>query len=211
MINSCAICSSDTYSRTDKKGRIFHFCSSCSFVSLDSSFYLSFEEERSRYELHNNNRDDEGYTMWLNSFIEKAVEPFVSPGSRILDFGSGPQPVLAGLLREKGYAADIYDSHFHDRPFSGLYNMITATEVFEHISSPLSAAVELKKNLHKGGYLSIKTSFRPEDDNTFLKWWYKEDSTHISFFFPRSLHILSELADLSVHYCDNSSIVIFKN
>lgn len=211
MNYNCPICSAGTYSKTDRKGRVFHFCSVCQFISLDPSFHLSFEEERSRYDQHNNNPDDKGYRQWLEKFILQAVKPFVPAGSRILDFGSGPEPVLARLLQIEGYSVEIYDKHFSEKPYSGLFDMITATEVFEHIAAPLSVVKHLKNSLKPKGFLSVKTAFRPENDDKFLKWWYKEDATHISFFSDKSLESVSSETGLELFYSDCNSVVIFRN
>lgn len=211
MNHNCLICASPTYCKTDAKGRSYHFCPNCRFISLDPSFYLSEEKEKKRYNLHNNGSDNSGYIQWLQSFLQKAVLPFISPCDRILDFGSGPVPQLKILLENKGYKVDIYDKYFYDHPFSGTYKMITATEVVEHLRDPLSVLKILSESLEPQGYLAIKTAWRPEKDEDFLSWWYKEDSTHIVFFSKKSFSLLSDRLGLNIYYSDNNSIVIFRN
>ncbi|MBI9098001.1 MAG: class I SAM-dependent methyltransferase [Spirochaetaceae bacterium] len=211
MSHKCQICSEITYEKTDRKGRIFHFCRNCRFISLDSSFFLTPEQEKKRYELHNNTLENQGYKKWLNSFIDQAVSPYVPVHGQILDFGSGPNPVLKILLEQKGFSVNIYDKYFYDVPFSGLYDTITATEVMEHIASPVQLLDTLKKSLKTKGHLAIKTEFRPDKDEDFLKWWYKEDPTHISFFSRHTFNILSDKIGLGVIFSDNFSIIIFRN
>ena len=211
MNHKCVICSSETEAKSDKKGRIFHFCKYCCFISLDPLFYLSPEQEKARYNMHNNTVQSDGYKKWLLSFINTAVKPFVEKGGSILDFGSGPTAVLGDLLILEGYSVDLYDKFFHDSEYYGSYDMITSTEVFEHISEPVSVLKQLKKSLKKNGYLSIKTAFHPEEEEEFLTWWYKEDKTHISFFSKETFLYISSLLDMSIHFCDYSSIIIFRN
>jgi ubiquinone/menaquinone biosynthesis C-methylase UbiE len=211
MSHKCIICAGQTYDKPDNKGRIFHFCNSCGFISLDSLSILSETEEKARYDLHNNSSENQGYIRWLNQFIQEAVHPYVYPGDSILDFGSGPDPQLKKLLEFEGYTVDIYDKYFHNLPIPGDYNMITLTEVLEHLKDPLKILSELRKSLRVNGYLAIKTAFSPESDDDFLKWWYKEDSTHISFFSSRTFDLIADKIRLKFHYCDNNSIVIFRN
>ena len=196
MNPSCLICSSDTYSKEDSSGRLFHFCNHCQFVSLDQKFHLSFEAERQRYDLHDNRSDNEGYRQWLRTFAHEAVVPYISKDSRILDFGSGPNPLLKEILAEEGYSVEIYDKHFHDYPFKGKFDMIISTEVIEHIENPIVQIQKLKSHLHPRGYLSLKTAFRPISDEDFLKWWYKEDKTHISFLSPEAVSFSAEKSGL---------------
>jgi len=211
MNHNCIICTSPTYLDTDQKGRIFHFCPKCRFISLDHSFHLTPSEEKKRYDLHNNSSDNPGYIQWLSRFAEIAVIPYVTTDKRILDFGSGPNPLLKELLELKGYSVDIYDRYFHDYPYSGCYDMIISTEVIEHLKSPLKILESLKESLNEGGYLSLKTAFHPDEDSAFLKWWYKEDSTHISFFSMKTFEYISGKTGLKMHFCDRDSIMLFKN
>lgn len=211
MIFSCLICTSETYEKVDRRGRVYHFCPQCLFVSLDKRFFISFEEERRRYDLHYNDSQNNGYVQWLMEFVEVAVKPNLPRESRILDFGSGPNPLLQKLLIEQGYDAEIYDIHYYDHIYSGLYDAIISTEVIEHIPNPLNQIKALKAYLKRSGFIIIKTSFRPLSDDAFLKWWYKEDITHISFFSSHTMKVLAEISGLTVHFCDNQSIIILKN
>lgn len=211
MNSNCLICSSDTYTKMDRQGRTYHFCTNCQFITLDQSLVLPFDQERERYELHNNSSDNEGYKLWLKSFIDRAVRPYINHKSRILDFGSGPNPLLQKILNDDGYKIDIYDKHFYTHPFSGLYDMIISTEVIEHIYDPLKQVGQLKSHLNLKGFLALKTSLRPLSDDAFLTWWYKEDRTHISFLSLKAIDIISRKTGLQVYFCDNRSIIIFRN
>lgn len=48
----------------------------------------------------------------FNSFLKAAVFPFAPASGRALDFGCGHGPVLAGILTEAGYEADLFDKYF---------------------------------------------------------------------------------------------------
>ena len=110
----------------------------------------------------------------------------------------------------KGYNVDIYDKYFHDLEYFGSYDMITSTEVFEHLSYPVQTLEKLKRSLKKRGFISIKTAFRPKKDEDFLTWWYKEDPTHISFFSKETFLFMSSLIGFNIHFCDDKSVIILR-
>ncbi len=208
MKNNCILCNKETSEEIDKKGRIYHFCDYCGFISLDSFFYLSFQDQKERYSLHNNNLENKGYVSWLEAFTEKAVVPWIDKGGKILDYGSGPNPVLQKLLISRGYKADYYDKFFHDYPCTGLYDAVTSTEVIEHVEDPSAFLQIIINRLKPGGILAVKTSFVTGSRDQFLSWWYKEDTTHISFFSYKTFLFLSELLKLEILYTDKSSIIV---
>lgn len=209
-MKSCPICQSSCAMESDQKNRIYHICSSCRFTFLDKKFHISSDEEKKRYELHNNDPEDQGYRKWLSAFIDQAVKPYAASGSMILDYGSGPEPVLASLLREEGYSVQIYDKYFAPQEVSGSFAMITSTEVIEHVDDPIALLKKMKSLVIRGGHVSLKTSFRPSGDGDFFKWWYREDSTHISFFTVASIEKMAEITGFSVRFCDNRSVMVLQ-
>ncbi len=160
---------------------------------------LSSAAERERYLLHENSRENSGYVAYLMRFIEEIVITHVKRGGIILDFGSGPVPVLSELLHEAGFSVTSYDPYFEpDRGYRDAeYDAIILLEVIEHIADPLTVICHLKKILSPQGCIIIQTQLvTPEIMEMFSTWWYKEDRTHISFFSERSLQILAESAGL---------------
>lgn len=210
MMESCPICRHDCLTEWDKKDKAYHICSSCGFTFLDKIYHLTAVEEKKRYELHNNDPEDEGYRKWLTAFIEQAVKPYISTDRPILDFGSGPVPVLAALLREEGYSVKTYDKYFAPEEVAGPFAMITSTEVIEHVADPLNLLKKLLTLVEAGGFIALKTAFRPAEDEKFFKWWYREDSTHISFFTVDSFGEMAEKTGLTIQFCDNRSVVILR-
>jgi hypothetical protein len=148
----------------------------------------------------------------FDTLITEAILPIINPGEPILDYGSGPGPVLAQLLQEKKFRTTCYDPYFANNLDwqKEKYQLITMTEVIEHISDPL---VELKKLLPfllQNGYLLVTTYFHPEDDHEFLKWWYRSDQTHITFYTPQTMTVLAELAGLKLVYAKGKDRVLFQ-
>ena len=77
----------------------------------DPELHPSAEEEEYRYAQHNNSDDCPGYRDFLNQALEPTL-PYLDFGMEGLDFGCGPNPVLARMLDEAGYSCTYYDPFF---------------------------------------------------------------------------------------------------
>ena len=184
-INSCKICSNTTEELYDQQLKVtYDVCHKCGFISKQDSFVLSQEEELVRYKNHkNDNEDNTGYINMFKNLIDLHVKPLKTVKS-ILDFGSGPYPMLQKLLKREGYDVAIYDPFFNKELDyqNNKYDLITTTEAIEHFKNPIKEIEHLLSLLNDNGYLLIMTNFRTMDLDSFSKWWYRRDPTHISFF-----------------------------
>lgn len=207
---NCKICKSTINKQTIlKNSRIYYHCDKCGFISLDSNFLLSRDEEKARYDLHENSSENSGYLKLLQDFIMTAVKPY--PVQKILDYGSGPNPILATLLREEKYDVDIYDPYYAplDSMKNTQYDMIISTETFEHFQNPLEEMDSIIKLLKPQAYLSIMTSFAyPYEE--FKAWRYKDDATHIAFYSIATFQRLAELFSMSIIYSNNKNIIVLR-
>ncbi len=167
-------------------------CPVCGYIGVEPSRLPSPEAEEARYRLHRNSRSDSRYVSWILEFVE-AVEPYLRPGGELLDFGSGPEPVPAALLRERGYPVLAYDPFFApgDDWRSRAWDAVLVHEVAEHLAEPGAALAELAALLRPGGALCVRTRFPPRDREAFARWRYRMDSTHVGFFRPESFAWLS--------------------
>ena len=188
----CSLCNSPlTVNKIDTQGKKYHICDKCELIQLDKKFYLSIEDEKKRYELHENSTKNRGYLTYLNNIITNSVTPFLKPGNRLLDFGCGPEKTWAGLLKEKGVHVSTFDPFFDNNKWVNKnYNAITAIEVFEHLISPAKDLTRLSNCLRTGNYLIIRTMLHNKNWDTFKKWWYKDDPTHVSFYSTVSINYI---------------------
>lgn len=157
-------------------------CQNCGAVFLDSRFHVSTQEEKARYETHNNDVDDPGYQRFVQPVID-AVEQSFSPDCRGLDFGAGTGPVITKILREKGYAVEVYDPFFANHPeaLEQKYDFIVCCEVIEHFRDPAKEFGLLRSLLNPRGALFCMTEVYSEGID-FRSWYYKNDPTHIFFY-----------------------------
>jgi hypothetical protein len=210
---SCKICFQDTRLIHATKPDIqYYCCNSCDFIFIDDNHLLSAEEETARYRQHDNTLENEGYVSMLNYFIKKSVLPYRDSVKNILDYGCGESPVLALLLKEEGFEVDIYDKFFHPEEIyrDKTYDLITATEVIEHLNNPLNTFDLFRSLLNNEGFTSIMTSFHPQNDQQFIDWWYRRDRTHISFYSRDTFDYVAKKCRMNMLYFDDKNISVLQ-
>jgi len=180
--------------RWGKARRRYHLCPACRLIHLDPGDRLDSASEAQRYRLHRNSPRDEGYRAFLGPLVAELVERLAS-GARGLDFGCGPEPVLAELLSRHGFACDLYDPLFHPQPPAPPYDFIAASEVFEHFHHPAREMERWRTLLRPGGLLGIMTE-RWESLEFFARWPYTSDPTHVCFLHDATLDWISRHLDL---------------
>ncbi|SCZ76443.1 class I SAM-dependent methyltransferase [Acidaminobacter hydrogenoformans] len=211
---NCTICGAMTRALIQPAtGHCYYRCDHCDFIFKAEEHVVSAEEERREYDLHVNSIDDPRYVAYFKRFVEAAVVGHVTIGKNGLDFGSGPEPVLAEILeRDYGYRMDIYDLFYApEKVFAGRrYDLITCTEVAEHLRDPLAFFRLARELLQEDGLLAVMTQFHPEGDEAALKAHYLRDQTHISFFSFKTMETVAALTGLEVVYTDHKRYTAFR-
>jgi hypothetical protein len=213
MKRVCKICSTATREIHHKTFGIYHVCDLCGFISKDKENHISEQAQQTIYDSHHNSFEDPVYVAYFNHFLNEAVFPYIKSGKCGLDFGSGPSPVLAQLLTETyGYDMEIYDLFYSPMKsyLDKTYNLITATEVVEHLEKPLYYFSLYRDHLREDGILSVMTQFHPSDDEEFLQWHYIRDRSHISFYSERTFITIAEKLGLKILYTDHRKFITFK-
>jgi 2-polyprenyl-3-methyl-5-hydroxy-6-metoxy-1,4-benzoquinol methylase len=166
-------------------------CETCEARFLDPRHFLAPEDERAHYAQHENTIDDPGYRRFLAKLATPLLER-LAPASRGLDYGCGPGPALAAMLREAGHEVALYDPFFHPDPaaLSQSYDFITCTETAEHFHHPADEFDRLERMLAPGGWLAVMTSFQT-DDARFATWHYRRDPTHVVFYREVTFRVIA--------------------
>lgn len=207
----CPLCRSvKTEYKIHSKNRDFFSCNKCQLVFVSPKQLLSFEEERKRYDLHQNNIIDEGYKKFLHLVITPLLTR-LKPNSLGLDFGSGPFPALAQLLKEENFMLDIYDPFYakDETVFTKKYDFITLTEVAEHLYNPYQEFNRIISLLKKGGFLAIMT-LRTDTVTDFKSWFYLNDDTHVCFYADATMEYLAKKYNLTLEILDNRVVLLQK-
>jgi len=211
----CNICENEDLHLIEIKNKAglkkYYRCKKCEFIFIDKAHILTLEDEGRRYEVHNNEISDPSYRSYFKKFINY-IEDDLDKENTILDYGSGPQPVLADVMEEEGYKVDIYDKFFYNKKdyLDKMYDVIISTEVFEHIYKPIETLETLLSILKKNGRLILMTAVSPSTDEEFKKWWYIQDATHVVFYNEKTFDAISRKYNLDIIKYNHKNIIIFQ-
>lgn len=175
-------------------GVLWH-CQCCDLIFKDPQFFLNLSEQKSRYDNHHNSIEDQGYVNTFMPVLQAVTDLFADVNQkeqlRFLDWGSGPEPVLAQLFKQRFLLdIEIYDPVYAVTELGPKkYDLITCTEVVEHMTDPLRDFKKIDEHLKSGAYFIGLTNFYPRQD--FRKWWYVRDLTHVIFFSEKTFNYLA--------------------
>lgn len=173
-------------------GKRYWRCDVCEATFLDPGQQPTRDEEFSHYGHHENDPDDARYRRFLAKLADPLLEK-LQPGMSGLDYGCGPGPALAAMLGEAGIEMALYDPFF--RPARDVlerhYDVITLSEVAEHMFEPAAEFERLDQLLKPGGWLGVMTCFQTDDDR-FAAWHYRRDPTHVVFYRIRTFEVIAE-------------------
>ncbi|HJN18942.1 MAG TPA: class I SAM-dependent methyltransferase [Armatimonadota bacterium] len=214
MTPPCRLCYSRKTELLHRGGKGFHSrdfyrCRMCGLVFVPDEFLLAPGEERARYELHENSADDAGYVQFLSNLSDELI-PLLDPGAEGLDFGSGPTPVLCGLLDDAGFTMRGYDLYFQpdESALQRSYDFISCTETVEHFRDPAKEFDRLDGLLRPGGVLGVMTAML-DDWSGFADWHYPRDDTHICFYSPDVMRWIAARFGWSAQ-CPRPNVVLFR-
>lgn len=189
---ACPVCRAPTPLRfLLVEGRDYWRCEACEARFLDPRQFPGRRDERAHYLLHENDPDDPRYRKFLSKLAEPLLEK-LGTGKRGLDYGCGPGPALAAMLREAGHQMALYDPFFHSdpAPLAQSYDFITCSETVEHFHHPAEEFDRLDGMLRPGGWLGVMTCFQ-SDDARFANWHYRKDPTHVVFYRQATFEMIA--------------------
>ncbi len=222
MAEKCVFCASVRGECLNAAGTRYWACFDCGGIALDRTMLLTPEAERARYTLHDNSLNNVGYKRYLEDFLASIVgyPEILNAGFcnswRFFDYGSGPEPALISLMREKGFEARGWDPFFapEEKCYPGGADIVTCLEVAEHFIDPEKDFTALSSCVTPGGFLALGTHLlddlsqrEPAPEATpeaapeavpaaetyaaFSSWWYRQDPTHVSFYTKKALVLIA--------------------
>ncbi len=198
--SSCRVCrDGDLCDFAFLDGRRYERCPACLATLVAADDLPTLEAERRHYLHHRNDIHDPGY----RKFASKLVEPlaaFLKEGASGLDYGCGTGPVAAAMLRERGFAVELFDPLFepNQAALQRTYDFIVCSEVVEHFHHPADEFDRLAGLLKSGGVLGIMTGFQ-DDDQRFAGWHYRRDPTHVVFYRAETLQRVAQQRGWACH------------
>ncbi|PKQ13451.1 MAG: methyltransferase type 12 [Alphaproteobacteria bacterium HGW-Alphaproteobacteria-1] len=174
-------------------GKGYWRCARCGARGMNPAHYPDRSAERAHYDWHENHVDDPGYRRFLGR-LAAPLRARLVPGAQGLDYGCGPGPALAAMLREAGHGMAVYDPFYapDPTPLTATYDFVTCTEVAEHFHAPAVEFDRLGALLRPGGLLAVMTCFQTEDAR-FETWHYRKDPTHVVFYRAETFGIIAAM------------------
>jgi hypothetical protein len=216
----CGLCGTRLAARPDAvvQGRAYHLCQVCDLLQMTPQDRLDVTEETARYLKHNNSIRTKGYLAFLERIMVPVMKQLIlcghAPGTaRGLDFGSGPYPMLAELMGERGYPVEIFDPLFAPRNRASLmsrpFDFILCCETVEHFYRPAEEFCFMKKLLAPKGFLAIMTSLR-RPGLALASWHYAQDETHVALYSVQTMHWIAGQFNLDISF-PAQDVVLFGN
>ncbi len=192
----------------DINNRVYWRCPSCFLIFIDSNHLPAPQQEKARYDLHQNENTDTTYLSFLSPMID-SIKPYIHKTMLGLDYGCGPNPVLADMLRSQGYSIFHYDPYYFPIIDRINFDFVLSTEVVEHFHKVEVEWTRLIDLVNQGGYLGIMTHMY--DDVTDLKkWYYMRDFTHTAFYHSQTFSFIAQHWKLKLCIMMNSRIAILQ-
>jgi glycosyltransferase involved in cell wall biosynthesis len=207
----CHICTSTSnlfskYQILGKYDITYYQCTECGFVQTESPYWLddAYSEAIADSDIGLVYRN-----LNLSLLTERVISNHFDGDSSFLDYGGG-YGLFVRLMRDKGfdfYWEDKFCQNIFARNFildsSIKYELVTAFEVFEHLSDPL---MEIEAMLQFSDSVLFSTELLPASNPRPGEWWYYAPQTgqHISFYTYSSLQKIAERLGLKF-YSDGSS------
>jgi 2-polyprenyl-3-methyl-5-hydroxy-6-metoxy-1,4-benzoquinol methylase len=192
------------------KIRDYWQCQCCQLVYVKPEQYISTEQEKKIYDLHQNNSEDDGYRNFLDKLLVP-LEQYLKRGMIGLDFGCGPSASISDMFAERGFQMKNYDIFYANNPkiLKNKYDFITCTEVIEHLHHPHQELTLLSNLLNNNGHLGIMTK-RVIDKNRFANWHYKNDQTHVCFYSEVTFEYIAKYWKFNLHIINSDSVILQK-
>lgn len=188
--------------------RKFFLCGDCCLIMADAGSFPSPQEEKERYLQHHNSPQNEGYIKFLSQ-LTGPLEQLLADQKTCLDYGCGPSPVLAGMLRSKGLDCSLYDPFFFPDMPDGKFDFVVSTECPEHFFDPAADFGVMADKIKDCGYLAIMTETW-ETVEKFSSWHYIRDKTHVAFYHIRTMEWISAHYRLTPVYSDGKRVFIWQ-
>ena len=175
---------------------------------MSAQHWLPDCAEYAHYLTHENQCDDPGYRRFLSKLATPLLKR-LPPASKGLDFGCGPGPALAKMLRDAGHDMAVYDPYFAPgpAPLSSIYDFVTCTETIEHFHNPHSEFTRLRALIRPGGWLGLMTCFQT-DDARFAAWRYRMDPTHVVFYREATFRFLAQRWNWECHVPEKDVVLM---
>lgn len=183
-------------------------CTHCDFVQTEPPYWL---DEAYSNVIVDSDIGLVGRNFKLSQFTYSVVVSIFGNSGKYVDYGGG-YGLFVRLMRDKGvkfyrynpFCENLFAKSFDaELPGDGHYSLVTAFEVFEHLTKPLD---EIEKMLTFAPSIFFSTVLLPHSRPKPQEWWYYslDGGQHVSIFSRKSLEIISESFGLHLYSNEHS-------
>jgi hypothetical protein len=206
MAQNCPLCNHTHHTAMNEA---FRLCSNCLGIFKRNDLLLDTTKEKERYNLHENDANDEAYQAFVSPITQAVLHSF-TPTAVGLDFGAGKSSAICKVLQDNGYNIKAYDPFFNDDKvlLAQTYHYITSCEVIEHLYHPKKEFKRLHSLLKPNGALYCMTHLYDESID-FEKWYYKNDPTHVFIYQEETVAYICKTFGFRRYKVENRLISLF--
>ncbi len=211
----CHICESTSnlfsnYQILKKYNIEYYQCTECGFVQTEFPYWL---DEAYSVAIADSDVGLVYRNLNLSVLTSKIISRHFDSNASFLDYGGG-YGLFVRLMRDKGfdfYWEDKFCQNIFAKEFTvssdTKYELVTAFEVFEHLSDPLP---EVEAMLQFSDSILFSTELLPASNPRPGEWWYYAPQTgqHISFYSYDSLQKFSDRLGLNYYTNHNSQHIL---
>ncbi|GAC1563825.1 MAG: hypothetical protein NVS2B7_37780 [Herpetosiphon sp.] len=208
VTNVCKVCSAPTI--VIGRGLVlakydvgYHKCVACGFVQPDAPHWL---DEAYSNVITNSDLGLVQRNMFLSKLTAAIIHTHFDAGGRFIDFGGG-YGLFVRMMRDLGlnfyrydkFCPNLFAQRFEvDLEDRGVYNLVCAFEVFEHLVDPMT---EIDQMLKFSRNILFSTTLVPQKTPPVDEWWYYglEHGQHVSLYSRESLQVIAERAGLRLY------------
>ena len=206
----CKICTNttDLFGETKILGKYhasFYRCSQCGFMQTETPYWL---DDAYSSIMTKSDIGLIGRNLEMANIAKTLILTCLDPRERFIDYGGG-YGMFVRLMRDAGFDFYRYDplcENLFSESFdaqSGLkYSLLTAWEVFEHLTDPLA---EIEKMLSFSQTIFFSTLLLPSPPKSLNNWWYYglEHGQHVAFYSAETLQAISKKFNLKLYYSNS--------
>lgn len=172
----------------------YYSCDNCGFIQTESPYWL---EEAYSSAIARSDIGLIGRNVKLSNFCSALIPMFSNRMVQFLDYGGG-NGMFVRMMRDKGFEFYWHDIHAANQFAEGFeashgmkFALITAFEVFEHLTQPLETIADMFKY---SDTLIFTTRLLPRWNTKPDEWWYFTPDTgqHVSLYSRESLDIIAK-------------------
>ncbi|MEX0944090.1 MAG: class I SAM-dependent methyltransferase [Balneolaceae bacterium] len=210
-MSDCLLCGQSGANTTLRENDYTYLkCANCGLYFVKPGERLSIEEEKRRYDFHENHPEDPKYRNFLSQLFDP-VQKKLQRNKSGLDYGSGPGPTLHIMFEEAGHKMAHYDPIYNSDTsvFNQTYDFITVSETAEHFYSPGEEFDKLWGLLRPNGILGVMTKLLTHPDH-FDTWHYRKDDTHVAFYQPQTFEWIAHKYNADLEFYGDRVILLIK-